>query len=232
MSPLLLLHHLLPVPCPSATSCWANHKWLYVRFVQPCSRNAKFSWQPLLRFWARDTRQSSAQTWTVKCFMPPSTFHDHQTADFNYSLNHYDIVVADETSLVLPASFSLVAATLNRLNCRPVVVISGDKKQQQPLQTVDGRVPTTRSILNDNTFGEQNAVKHALYQQFRVLDRDYGAFLDLLRYLQPKQEQLDDFQQSLILCPSGPLDDDQLFKALNNTSDTLIMIISGQWHRG
>ena len=158
-----------------------------------------------------------------------ATFHipvnNHQTADLNYSLNRYDIVVADEASLVLPESFSLVAATLNRLNCRPVVVISGDKKQQQTLQTDDSRVSTTRSILNDNTFGEQNAVKHAFYQQFRVLDRDYGAFLDLLQYLQPMQEQLDEFQQSLVLCPSCLLNNDQLFEALNNTSDTVIMIV-------
>ena len=106
------------------------------------------------------------------------------------------MVVVDEASLVSPKSFSIVAATLNRLNCRPEVVIAGDKKQQQPLQTVDSRVFTMRSILNDNTFGEKNPVKHALYQQFRVLDRDYGTFLDLLWYLQPTQK-LDKFQQSL-----------------------------------
>ena len=68
--------------------------------------------------------------------------------------------------------------------------------------------------------------KHALYQQFRVLDRDFGDFLDLLRYLQPTQQQLDEFQQSLVLCPSGPLDDDQLFQAFNHTSNTVIMTVS------
>ena len=149
-----------------------------------------------------------------------------QMADVNYSLNRHDLVVVDEASLVSPQSFSIVAATLNRLNCRPVVIIAGDKKQQQPLQTVDSRTCSTTSILNDNTFGEQNAVKHALYQQFRVLDRDYGDFLDLLRYLQPTQQQLDEFQQSLVLCPSGPLDDDQLFQAFNHTSNTVIMTVS------
>ena len=104
-----------------------------------------------------------------------------------------------------------MAGTFNRLNCRPVVVISGDKCQQQPLQTVDGRVSSTISILNDTTFSEQNSVKHALYQQFRIVDRDYAAFVDLLRYL---------------LCPTGFLDDDQLYGAFANTRDTVIMTIS------
>lgn len=79
------------------------------------------------------------------------------------------------------------------------MVIAGDKCQQQPLQTVDGRVSSTTSILNDSTFSEQNSAKHALYQQFRIVDRDYAAFVDLLRYLQPTQDQLDDFQQSVVL---------------------------------
>ena len=48
------------------------------------------------------------------------------------------MLVVDEASLVFPASLNIVAATLNCLNCRPVIVIAGDKRQQQPLQTVDG----------------------------------------------------------------------------------------------
>ena len=50
----------------------------------------------------------------------------------NFALNWYDMVVVDKGSLVSPESFEVVAATLNRLNCCPVVVIAGDKKQQQP----------------------------------------------------------------------------------------------------
>ena len=80
-------------------------------------------------------------------------------------------------------------------------------------------VSSTISILNDTTFSEQNSVKHALYQQFRIVDRDYAAFEDLLRYLQPTQDQLDDFQQSVVLCPPGFLDDDQLYGAFANTRE-------------
>ena len=91
-----------------------------------------------------------------------------QSVNFNFSLNKFDMVVIDEASLVSAASFNIVAATLNRLNCRPVVVIAGDKRQQQPLQTVQGRVSTTVSILNDDTFTNHNAVKHSLLKQFRL----------------------------------------------------------------
>lgn len=203
MSPLLrLLHHVLPVPGPSTASCWAslgpaNPKWLYMRFISLAAGMQSSLISPCCaskpgipgNLWLRPGLWNASRPFH-------SLVNDHQTADLNYSLNRYDMVVVDEASLVSPKSFSIVAATLNRLNCRPVVVIAGDKKQQQPLQTVDSRVFTMRSILNDNTFGEKNPVKHALYQQFRVLDRDYGTFLDLLWYLQPTQE-LDKFQQSL-----------------------------------
>ena len=136
--------------------------------------------------------------------------NSNQTRDVNFALNRYDMVVVDEGSLVSPESFQIVAAALNRLNCCPVVVIAGDKKQQQPLKTVGGKTGTTRSILNDRTFGAENSVQHGLYQQFRVLDKDYAAFLDIIRYLRPTQHQLDEFQSSLVLCPSGIVADEEI----------------------
>lgn len=86
-----------------------------------------------------------------------------QTGDVNFELNRFDMVVVDKTSLVSLQTFGIMASTLNRLNSRPAIVIAGDKYQQQPLQTVDSRVTTTVSILNNNTFTAQNSVKHALY---------------------------------------------------------------------
>ena len=43
------------------------------------------------------------------------------------------MAVVNDGSLVSPESFQVVVATFNRVNCCPVVVIVGDKKQQQPL---------------------------------------------------------------------------------------------------
>ena len=125
-----------------------------------------------------------------------------------------------------PEFFEIAAATLNRLNSRPVVLIAGDKTQQQPLRTVDGRVDTTRSIINDGTLTADNSVHHSLYQQFRVVDKDYAAFLDILRYLQPTQEQLDEFQRGIVLCSSGILSDQQIYEAHSKTADTVITTVS------
>ena len=55
------------------------------------------------------------------------------------------------------------------------------------------------SILNDGTFNN-NSMKHTLHQQFRVLDPDYGCFLDLIRCMQPTHAQPDKFQEVVILC--------------------------------
>lgn len=86
----------------------------------------------------------------------------HLTADVNFELNKFDMVAVDEASLVSPETFHLMATTFNRLNVRPVVVIATDKCRHQPLQTVDGRVSATVSILNDQTFNPANSVKQTV----------------------------------------------------------------------
>jgi len=48
---------------------------------------------------------------------------------------------------------------------------------------MEGRVCSTISILNDQTFKEDNAVKHSLHQQFRILDKEYEAFMEMIRHL-------------------------------------------------
>lgn len=106
--------------------------------------------------------------------------------DVNFNLNAYDMVVVDQASMVSPQTFSTMASTFNRLNLRPVVVIAGDKYQQQPLQTVDGRVSSTSSILNTQTFSPANAVRHSLYEQFRIVDPDYACFVNHV-CIQPTQ---------------------------------------------
>ena len=160
-----------------------------------------------------------------------STFHipvnEDANEDMNFGLNKFDMVVVDEASLVSPQTFKKMASTFNRLNVRPVVVVTGDKCQQQPLQTApNGRVSTTVSILNDATFTNENSVKHGLYQQFRIVDPEYARFVDLLRYSQPTQSQLDDFQQDIVVCQDGDLQDCEISQAFSNQPETSIMTVS------
>jgi len=141
--------------------------------------------------------------------------HGAASEDVNYAINKYDMVVVDETSMISAATFNIMAATFNRLNLRPVVIFAGDQCQQQPLQTVQGRTTATTSIINDHTFTSVNAIRHTLYQQFRITDPEYAVFLDLIRFTQPTQQQVDRLQEGIVLCPPGPLCDEQLWSAFN-----------------
>lgn len=152
--------------------------------------------------------------------------NEEASQEMNFALNKYDVLIIDEASLVSPRTFSRIASTLNRLNCRPVVIIAGDKCQQQPLQTVEGRVCNTTSVLNDSTFNSQNSIKYTLYQQFRILDSNYASFIDFIRHMQPSQEQIDNFQENIVLYPTGPIDNQCIFEAFNKSSNTTIMTVS------
>ena len=136
-------------------------------------------------------------------------------------------MVVDEASMILAPTFHAMATTFNRLNLRPVVVFAGNKHQQQPLQTEAGRVTATTSIINDTyTFHSGNAIKHFLYQQFRIVDEEYGRFLDLIRYTQPTQQLLDSVQQNMILCPEGDLSDNDIWQAFMSKYASTVMTVS------
>ncbi|KAL9976907.1 hypothetical protein ACROYT_G014249 [Oculina patagonica] len=150
----------------------------------------------------------------------------NQRQDKNFALNKYDLVVVDEASMVSSPVFNVMAETFNRLNVHPVVIFAGDKCQQQPLQTVDGQVRTTTSIINNGAFTSQNSVKHSLYQQFRVVDAEYSRFLDFIRYNQPSQSQVDEMQEGIVMCPDGPLSDNELWTAFRSHADMSVMTVS------
>lgn len=120
--------------------------------------------------------------------------------EINHRINQYDVIVVDEASMISSPIFGVMASTFNRMNLRPVVVLAGDKCQQQPLQTVNGRIISTTSIINDNaTFSSSNAVIHRLHQEFRIVDPEYAAFLDLIRFICPTQEQVNKMQDGIVL---------------------------------
>ena len=123
-------------------------------------------------------------------------------------------------------TFEKMAATINCLNLRPVVIFAGDKCQQEPLRTVDGCTSATTSIINDHTFHHSYAAQHTLYQQFRITDPTYAAFLDCIRYTQPSQQQVNEMQQDIVLCPPGPPSDDAIWEAYNTHANTTVMTVS------
>ena len=147
--------------------------------------------------------------------------------EINHGINHYDMIVVDKASMISSPIFGVKASTFNRMNLRPVVVLAGDKCQQQPLQTVNGRITSTTSIINDNaTFSSHNAVIHRLHQQFRIVDAEYAAFLDLIRFIPPTQEQVDKMQDGIVLCLEGQLTDRQIWTAFQSHPNSTVMTVS------
>ena len=147
--------------------------------------------------------------------------------EINHGINQYDLIVVDEASMISSPIFGVMASTFNRMNLRPVVVLAGDKCQQQPLQTVNGRITSTTSIINNNaTFTSSNAVIHRLHQQFRIVDPEYAAFLDLIRFIRPTQEQVDKMQDGIVLCPEGQLTDRQIRTAFQSHPNSTVMTVS------
>ena len=76
--------------------------------------------------------------------------------EINYALNKYDLIVVNEASMISSRIFQTMGSTFNHLNTRPIVVLVGDKCQQKPLQTIDGRTTSTTSIINDHKFSSSN----------------------------------------------------------------------------
>ena len=107
------------------------------------------------------------------------------------------------------------------------MVLAGDKCQQQPLQTVNGHITSTTSIINENaTFPSSNAVIHRLHQQFRIVDPEYGAFLDLTWFIRPTQEQVNKMQDGIVLCPEGQLSDRQIWTPFQSHPNSTVMTVS------
>ena len=152
--------------------------------------------------------------------------HGPHPNEINYALNKYDLVIVDEASMISSAIFQTMASSFNRMNTRPVVVLAGDKCQQQPLETIDGRTTSTISIINDHTFTSANAVIHTLYQQFRIIDPEYGKFLNFIRFTVPNQDQVDAMQSGIVLCPEGELTDQEIWEAYQTHSEATIMTVS------
>ena len=63
--------------------------------------------------------------------------------EITYRINQYDLIVVDEVSMISSPIFGVMASTFNPMNLCPIMVLASDKCQQQPLQTVNGRITST-----------------------------------------------------------------------------------------
>ena len=143
----------------------------------------------------------------------------------NFSLAQYDLIVLDEASMVSRTTFDKMASMLCALPKRPVLVIAGDRVQQQPLQTSQGRVVQVTSILNDGTLRD-NSITYILYRQFRCVDSAYGAFLDHIRYWKPQQQFLDSLQDGRVIETTEPPTNTSLWNAITDLPNSTVLTVS------
>lgn len=69
-------------------------------------------------------------------------------------------------------------------------------------------------------------MQHHLYQQFRIVDLDYRKILDLIRVTRPTQPQVDAMQQGIVLCPSGPLTNEDIWHAFERNHESSVITVS------
>ena len=104
----------------------------------------------------------------------------------NWQLINTDLLVIDEIPMVPLKIFQHIMNTIQQLYIRPVVLLCGDSQQQQPIETVDGKVQPASSILQHKDF--YSVCKRVNFvTQHRCQDPQYAAILDTLRYYKPNQ---------------------------------------------
>ena len=127
-------------------------------------------------------------------------------------------MVADDT-------FDMIYNTLEKQAHRPLVIIAGDECQQPPLQTINGRTAQTTSILKNRRLRNVCQI-HSLYQQFRCTDKAYLDFLQYIRYSQPQQYVLDNFQRPLLLFQQSDITDYDIWHTVQDAPDATFLTVS------
>ena len=148
-----------------------------------------------------------------------------QQHEINYRLGAMDLLVVEEASMINYRNFALMHATLEKQIRRPLVIITGDKKQQLPLATIENRTVQDRSILGNPDLyhaGESNS----LYTQFRCHDKNYQQFLDLLRDTRPSQSVLDENTFSRTIYRQTDISDEQIWQAKRSNASHVMLTVS------
>ena len=117
-----------------------------------------------------------------------------ERATFNWNLSNYDMLIIDELSMVPVPIFDHIFSTVSELPIRPVVVLAGDDRQLQPIETSEGNIQTTKSVMASDNL-KNISMKVLLTEQHRTDDDKYAKFLDHIRLWQPSQKLLNEMQK-------------------------------------
>ena len=115
--------------------------------------------------------------------------------------------------------------TIQQLYIRPVVLLCGDSQQQQPIETVDGKVQAASSILQHKDF--YSVCKRVNFvTQHRCQDPQYAAILDTLRYYKPNQGLLDRLEADRIIFHKTDISDREIRKVLVDQPEAQVLTVS------
>ena len=150
---------------------------------------------------------------------------DNSLPSVNWSLARYAVIFLDEVSMIPQKIFDHILSTLHQLSTRPVLVISGDPHQQQPISNGAQGICQAESVFADVRF-RQISVSHHLTDQFRCSDPEYYDILNHLRHWPPTSAILRTLHSSnRLLCNSDTVTDDLLLHTVReNPSATFITV--------
>jgi len=148
-----------------------------------------------------------------------------ETPQIDWQLVNADLLVIDEISMVPINIFQHIMNTVQQLYIRPVVLLCGDSQQQQPIETVDGKTQSAKSVLEHKPFYSIcNRVNFVT--QHRCEDPTYAQILDTLRYYKPNQPLLDRLEQDRIIFDKTEIGDKDIRKLLVDQPEAHVLTVS------
>ena len=133
----------------------------------------------------------------------------------NWSLLKYDVLVVDEVAMVSLQNMNHVYQTLTVLPVCPLLIMSGDEKQQQPLEsTEEGNTTTTLSILNSHYFLKR-CDSFKLYKNIRSSCYVLKGILHEIRLSYPSYKTLD-MLNNTAYCHKGHVSFDHVVRAFRD----------------
>ena len=107
-----------------------------------------------------------------------------------------------------------VLTTLSELMVTPIVLVTGDPKQIQPIEnTSENTIQRVPSIFSDKNFYSL-VDTYSLKTQYRVVDKNYQQFLTHIHW-KPTQHFLDSIKSCPVLCDTFSPSDEQIGAVLD-----------------
>ena len=151
---------------------------------------------------------------------------DNSPPKVNWSLSMYDVIFIDEISMIPLTMFEHILSTVQQLATRPILVVSGDPLQQQPIATSTRGTVQVCNIFSSVRFSGVS-VKHLLVDQFRCSDPEYYDILNHLRVWHPTPSILARLQESgRLINEKCDVSDDDILRTVKQWPTSIFVTVS------